>query len=359
MAYRGLENNTPYKAELALLADENSRDIMLVLVKQTYDIHPDGKLTVAEEQVDICFEGEYFGEPGESSLKVAPEANFCKLATDVVLIGQAYAPKGVPVSELDAGIKVGELQMHVKVFGDRIWKKNVTAGIVNWYRTEPQAFTTMPLVFENAFGGKDLTPDNQAHYAFEPKNLVGKGVIAKKSKLDEVFLPNIEDPRNLIKSPGDRPTPVGFGFVSPDWQPRLNYAGTYDKQWEQNRLPKLPLDFKREFFNAAHPMLTAKRFLNGDEPVILVNVCEQGNITFNLPGQKPQIQIKFQFKDPQELNLDLDTVIINTDDMQAILLWRATRDIFNRIYEIEKIIVSENQEPGQVQIIPEKYEITV
>jgi len=355
MAYQGLENNTPYKAELALIADENGRDVMLVLAKQTYDINANGELTLAEEQADICFEGEYFGEPGQSSLKIAPEANFCKLATDVVLIGQAYAPHGQPVTELDAGVKIGPMQQHVKIIGDRVWEKRVTAGVANWFMTAPQAFTTMPLIFENAFGGQDLTPDEEKHYAYEPRNLIGKGVIAKDSKLDAVPLPNIEDPKNMIQSPSDRPQPMGCGFVSPDWQPRLAYSGTYDKNWEQTRLPLLPTDFKREFFNAAHPLLTAKGFLQGNEPVLLVNVCQQGSMKFVLPGQKPQMQFKFQYEDPQDLSVELDTVIINTDDMQATLLWRATQDVFDRIYEMEKIFVNEKT---QTQVIPENYDLT-
>ena len=358
MAYKGLENNTPYKVELALIADENGRDVMLVLVKQTYDISANGELTLAEEQADICFEGEYFGEPGQSSLKIAPEANFCKLATDVVLIGQAYAPYGQSVTELDAGIKVGLLQQHVKIIGDRVWEKRVTAGVVNWFMSAPQPFTNMPLIYENAFGGQDLTPDDEKHYAYEPRNLIGKGVIAKNSKQSTVSLPNIEDPKNLIKSPNDRPQPMGCGFISPDWQPRLGLSGTYDKNWEQTRLPLLPSDFKREFFNAAHPTLTAKGFLQGDEQVFLVNVCQQGSVKFELPGQKPQVQFKFQYEDAKDLNLDLDTVVINTDDMQITLLWRVTQDVFHRVYEMEKIFVNEKQQSQQTQIIPDDYDLT-
>jgi len=356
MAYQGLENNTPYKAELALIADENGRDVMLVLAKQTYDISATGELTLAEEQADICFEGDYFGEPGLSSLKIAPEANFSKLATDVVLIGQAYSPNGQPVTEMDAGIKVGPVQQHVKVIGDRVWEKRVTGKIVNWYMSAPQAFTTMPLTYENAFGGQDLTPDEEKHYAYEPRNLLGKGIIAKQSKLDVVSLPNLEDPKNLIQSPTDRPPPMGFGFISPDWQPRLGYSGTYDKSWEKTRLPMLPKDFKREFFNAAHPELTAKGFLNGDEPVLLVNVCQQGSMKLTLPGQKPQLQFKFQYEDPQALNVDLDTVIVNTDELQVTLLWRAAQDVFNRIYDMEKIIVNEKTE---TELNPENYELAI
>lgn len=356
MAYKGLNNKTDSKAELALLADENGRDVLLVLVKTTYDIADDGSLSLPEQQEPICFEGEYFGEPGKSSIKTAPEANFEKLATDVVLIGHAYAPNGQPVAHFDVGLQVADMRQHIRVFGDRVWQKRVTANkVITWVMTRPQPLIKLPLIYEKAFGGQDLTPDEKTHHAVEPRNILGSGVIAKHSKQEEVPLPNLEDPKQLIKSPDDRPQPLGMGFVSPDCQPRIGYSGTYDENWEKTRLPMLPLDFKREFFNAAHPKLTAKGFLDGSEVIHIINACPQGRLSFQMPGEKPQIGIKYLYKNTKPLTVKLDTVLINTDDMKLTLLWRATEDIFNRIYDMEEIIV-DKQEKSQ-QIIPDDYEL--
>jgi len=356
MAYQGLENKTDSMAKLALLADENGRDVLLILVKTTYDIAENGSLTLSDEQESICFEGEYNGEPGKSSLKIAPEANFEKLATDVVLIGHGYAPGGQPVTRFDVGLQVANLRQHIRVFGDRVWQKRVTANrIVTWIMSHPQPVTKVPLIYEKAFGGQDLTPDDEKHHAFEPRNLVGTGVIAKHSKLDKVALPNLEDPKQLIESPTDRPQPMGMGFVSPDWQPRLGYAGTYDKNWENTRLPMLPLDFNRAFFNAAHPKLTAQGFLQGSEVIHAINATPQGRLSVQMPGDKPVIKMKYQYRDSKILETKLDTVVINTDEMTLSLLWRATEDVFNRIYKMEKITV-ENQQQVQ-QIIPDDYEL--
>jgi len=358
MAYQGLDNKTKSEAEMALLADENGRDVLLVLVKTSYDIAEDGTLSFSEEQEPICFEGEYFGEPGLSSLKIAPEANFEKLATDVVLIGHGYAPGGQPVAQFDVGLQVASMRQHIRIFGDRVWQKRITAKkIVTWVMTKPQPVVKIPLIYEKAFGGKDLTPDDNKHYAFEPRNLVGTGIIAKSSKLEEIPLPNLEDPKHLIESPADRPEPLSMGFVSPDWQPRLTYAGTYDKNWEQTRLPMLPTDFKREFFNAAHPRLKAQSFLLGSEQVHIINACPQGKLSFTMPGEKPEIEITFQYEEPKPLDVKLDTVFINTDDMKLTLLWRATQGVFNRIYDMEKIVVDAIKPPQN--IIPEDYELVV
>jgi len=360
MAYKGLNNKTDAEAELALLADENGRDVLLVLVKNTFDIADDGSLSFSEEQLPICMEGEYFEEPGQSSLKIAPEANFDKLATDVVLVGHAHAPPSEndqPIVQFDVGLQVGNLRQHIRVFGDRVWEKRTTANkIETWHMSAPQPIEKIPLIYENAFGGQDLSPEDEAFYAHEARNLLGKGVISKHSQMEKVALPNLEDPKQLIKTTEDKPMPVSMGFVSPEWQPRLGFSGTYDKAWEKTRLPMLPLDFKRDFFNAAHPNLTAKGFLDGSEVVHIINACEQGKLSFQLPECEPSIAITFQYEEQKKLNVKLDTVMIDTDDMKLTMLWRATEDVINRIYDMEEIVVDEKQEE-QKQIIPDDYEL--
>ncbi|WP_281255421.1 DUF2169 domain-containing protein [Cystobacter ferrugineus] len=43
----------------------------------------------------MSWSGESWGKPGESSYKYEPEGAFIKPATDVALIGHAYAPRGI------------------------------------------------------------------------------------------------------------------------------------------------------------------------------------------------------------------------------------------------------------------------
>ena len=64
MAYQGLANETPYAAELALMADESGRDLLLVLVKATYFISEAGQLQLSDEQAPVSLAGEYYGEAG-------------------------------------------------------------------------------------------------------------------------------------------------------------------------------------------------------------------------------------------------------------------------------------------------------
>jgi len=349
MAYQGLKNNTLFAAELALLADEEGRDVLLVLAKATYTLigsMTDGAtarmaehayLRLAKRQLPVNPAGDYYGEPGKTSLKYAPEYNFAKPGTDVALIGHAHATNGEPITQLDATLIVGPVSKTVRVFGDRVWQCERTKRTTSWRMTQPQAFTTMPLVYERAFGGADATPDHDRDKEDEPRNPVGTGLIATNSRLTDVSLPNLEDPRQLIQRVEDRPVPAGFGFISPDWEPRRTRVGTCDNAWQTTRMPFLPKDFDRRYLNAAHSDLQVNGYLRGDEPVDIINASSQGRLSFTLPGCKPVVSVKLANESPAVLESQLDSLIINTDDNTVQLLWCGRMNIDQRIYDLEKI----------------------
>jgi len=337
MAYQGITNETPYYAEPQLLQDEDGRDVLVIYVKATYSIQPDGKLVLLEKQVPVNPAGEYFGEPGKSSLKYPPESAFAKLATDVILVGHAHAPEQYPATELDVSLRVGALQKTVRVFGDRVWEK----GFFGWRISAPQPFTAMPLVYERAFGGKDVSHENEKNHEYELRNPLGVGLMAKKSALNApVPLPNLEDPSHLVQRLTDRPAPAGFGCIAPDWHPRLPLTGTYDEAWQQQRMPLLAKDFNRAFFNAAATDLIAPAFLTGSEDVEIINATPQGGLAFRLPGQEPHVFLTMSGEDEQDLQVTLDTATINTDENTLTLLWRASASVFQRIYDMERIRVT-------------------
>ncbi|MDH5228517.1 MAG: DUF2169 domain-containing protein [Gammaproteobacteria bacterium] len=338
MAYQGIDNKTLFTADLALLNDEDGRDVLLTLVKCTYDISPQGKLSLADEQQALCLEGEYVGEPGTSSLKIASEACFAKENTDVAFIGHAWAPKGKLVRQMDVSLRVGNLSQNLRVSGDRYWRREGLL-VKTWSISKPEPFDKIPIQFERAFGGQDLSPEKEKYHFYEKRNLLGCGVIAKHSQLNEVKVPNIENPKQLIKKITDRPDPVGLGFITPDCEPRLSLSGTYDTDWQQNRMPLLPKNFQRRFFNSAFPSLIANGYLQGGEKVSLDGLSEEGLLGFYLPNEKPVAVLNMAYEDPQQLEVNMDTLLINTDDMQLTILWRAQQNVFNRLYDIEKVEV--------------------
>src|SRR4051812_13206846 len=77
-----------------------------LLLKRTYDIVPGKLCTRADVDLKIIPGDKFWEDPMNSSVKF--EADFVpwKIATDVVLNGRAYAPRGRAVDMLTAGIEV-------------------------------------------------------------------------------------------------------------------------------------------------------------------------------------------------------------------------------------------------------------
>ncbi len=318
------------------VCDEEGQPLLILLTKATYNIVGErlDALLLADEQSEVLFEGECHGNAADSSYRYEPELAWEKRGTDVVLIGHARAPR-TNTKVLDVGFRVGPVRQVARVYGDRGWIRAM--GRIS--STEPRAFEKIPLIYERAFGGVDTSLDDPVRTFFEERNPVGRGYRHKKGRFEEqTLLPNIESPRYPVRSYTDHPEPVGFGFVSPNWQPRARYAGTYDKRWSNTREPLLPADFDRRFFNAAAPQLTVKGWLRGDEGVQLQNISKRPDSGFMLPGQAPpSYNVKFRRSGTVELVGNLDTVIINTDDNLVHLLWRACLRVPGQPHDVAEI----------------------
>ncbi len=312
-------NRTWFEATPISLVDEDGCTVFVPVIKATLSIL-DGRLARDETQAELALEAVHTEDDPESSLRFESETAFVKPGTDVVLVGSARSANG-PVESLDVGIKVGALSKVVKVFGDRYWLKQNGTIVA----TRPGKFERMPLVYERAFGGWDKADQDEANWRVEARNPVGVsfGDPLRFVQDGRIPMPNIEDPQHLIKRYGDTPPPAGFGFIAPHWQPRAQFAGTYDDQWDQNRKPLLPTDFDRRFFNAASPGLVAPRYLRGDEDVMIVNASPVAKLKFRLPGfPAPVCKIELRDGRTETLQTNLDTVIIDTDEMLVFLLWR-------------------------------------
>ena len=334
MGHPAVENLTPFTFEMAFAADESGRSQFVPTVKAAYVLQPDSSVMIAAKQLPVNLAGELWGEPGKSSYKYEPECAFKKPATDLVLIGHAHVAQR-NATEIYVRLRVGSLDKTVRVTGDRYWIKSF--GTISM--TSPEPFESVPLIYERAFGGWDCTHPDLDKHAFEPRNPVGTGFRSRHGRFEDgIRLPNLEDPRDPVRDYASTVTPAGFGFTSPDWQPRAAFAGTYDEQWTKHRMPLLPKDFDRRFFNAASPSLIAPGYLKGDEPVYIENASPRGTISFNLPGVRPpECRVQLTGKRDALVQTDLDTVIINTDEDLLLLLWRGCVPVRNGPHDVVSI----------------------
>jgi len=339
MAHPEINNKTLYHFEPLFLQDEELQPQFVGLVKAAFRIQPDdiGPVIPMKEQIPAVLAGEFNGEPDKSSYKYEPECTPFKLNTDIVFIGTAKAPNE-NMTQFDCGFRVGEYTKLARIFGNRVWFKDVVGLTIS----DPEIVTEMPLTYENSFGGFDTSIELKHGHPFEQRNPVGKGYHNNKNNSIPLSpLPNIEDPINLITNYTDCPAPVGFGFTSPNWLPRKLLSGTYDEKWEKTRSPKLPLDFNPLFFNAASQQMIAKGYLQGNELVHVYNASPWPKLMFKLPAiSAPTINVKQKNGTSFLLNTVLDTVIVNTDEMLLFLYYRTRAKLNNGPHDVAQIDIT-------------------
>ena len=139
-----LNNDTKYAAERALVRDADGAEVWLVVVKGTFDIHPDGSTAVARVQEPVCLAPRYIGEPGQSSLLYDVDMVPTKSATDVILHGSAYSISEELSFHVDVSLRLGKVSKVLRVFGRRWW----TTGAAGLMLSQPEPFHQAPLAYE-------------------------------------------------------------------------------------------------------------------------------------------------------------------------------------------------------------------
>lgn len=324
-----LENQTRFAANTALLYNEEGIETLYIVVKATFKLGRTPAL--ADEQPAPFATDVYWGEPGRSSLKYAADVHTGKPATDIVMLGDACLPEHTETTVLDVSLAVGAVNKTVRVFGDRYWQEG--------HITAPAPFTTMPMIYENAFGGAHIV-DGQVD-SIEPRNPVGKGYAGTRTAAQSngLPLPNIEDPALLIRNIDDRPVPACFGFSAPSWHPRGLLGGTYDEAWRKHRAPYLPRDFDKRALNSAHPDLVYPRFLFGGEPVRITHMHPAGAIEFEVPrvALYAHVDIAGKHESPA---FNLETLLLEPNRLIASLVFRAALPCDKKSGKIDRVKIA-------------------
>jgi hypothetical protein len=336
-----LINHTPFSASLAVFSDLEGVECAYAIVKASFELRPDG-LVPAAQQAPLFATDLYWGEPDKTSLRFAGEFTLPKPGTDVLLMGNAIAPReNTRVAE--ASLKLGSLSKTLRLFGNRQWQKTD----LGWETTIPEIWERMPLRWELAFGGV-ATREGET-VAFEARNPVGRGLNdGLEKEWAGKLLPNIEDPAQLIRHPTDRPTPVCFAPVAPAWSPRCQYAGTYDEAWQKSRSPYLPHDFDRRFLLTAPTGLVAPGYLQGGEPVELSGFSKNGPLRFHLPICSLDLAFDFNGAILQQTP-QLETVLIEPDIQRVQLLWRTGIQVDKQLLKLREVVVNCLEYPLKVK----------
>jgi hypothetical protein len=325
-------NESPYAVAQTVLLDEDGAETLIVAVGASYDIAGGGGLSVAEKQPPLTLVDTFHGEPDASSIRQDAELGPARPATDVFLCGSATA-KGGPAHRVDVTFRVGGLVQRAAVFGRRFWKNRLGTSSIS----EPEPFERIPLTWEKAFGGADITPRKEKHHGHEARNPVGCGYFAKRTRADwkQTELPQVENPNDLLRRIGQKVEPVGFLPVARHWRPRSDYVGTYDDQWQRERVPLLPEDFDRRFHNAAPAELVAAGRLTGSEAVEISGCTPGGRLAFELPRLSAMATIDLP-GESDEIELPLESVRVDTEAMTLRLVYKGTKRVHGRALALRR-----------------------
>ncbi len=230
---------------------------------------------------------------------------------EVLANGRCFTPKGAPLQGSSVRIKIGSVDKTLYVFGDRVWEWHGAMSL-------PEPFTEMPIAWAHAFGGDG-----------EPKNPLGRGMPSKTGGPNR--LPNVEDPKHLIKSRGDRPTPASFDAVDLQWPQRWSKIGSYDMAWVEKYAPGFAPDIDLSMFNTAPDDQQIEGFWKGDEAFSIENMHPSiARIEGRLPNIKTRCFItrkKEGGEELEELTTQLDTVRFIPHRERVVVAFRALTNV--------------------------------
>ncbi|MEO7330206.1 MAG: DUF2169 domain-containing protein, partial [Minicystis sp.] len=280
---------------------------LTVTVKATFTLMHGEEATLAPEQ-DPIGDDRHWDNNALASLHRPGDSAPLKPKVDVILVGHAYAPGGVPVTSLAVRLRVGDLVKSLRVNGDRCFTDEggrLAPGA-------PAPFTRMPLRYERAL----LSADNPV--GVDPHAPAILGALA---------FPNIE--------PEGRAGIAGFGPVAPTWRARRKLLDDASLFWAygiaaEGRVSAgpAPSSVNFAFFNAA-PRDQQIEMLRGGAPIELDNLHPaRPQLSSQLPSLRPQVfRVHPRTGRAEEIVLRCDTLWIDSDRGVIVQTFRGLSDL--------------------------------
>lgn len=341
-----LINTSPVPVDFDIVGKlpDGSRAVILT-AKATFRIEDNGQVRL-EREAPLPL----LNEDQPTELGLQPRDNLPRLdpAFEVMLLGMAYAPGGRATTEMRVALSVGDVRHEIDVIGERIWQGEGDSASVS----AAQAFETMPLTWERAFGGsQQVLIDREAVLDVSfPMNSDGKGFdhISQARELGDAFqcpegypqfdatrpLPNLEMPGLRVTSWADAPLPVCWAPV-PQSSGLIfeRFTRSCEKRGEDHILLGAP-----EMHHRAHPDWVIDT-PDAGAVIRLEGACSQGVLEFRLP----ELRVVADFKDGERvraLELFPRSLVLLPEERQFYLTFRSvakfdTRENETRVARIK------------------------
>lgn len=335
------DNNTPFAAIGFEQWHRDGATMAVCSVRGTYEVSPAGGMRLADKQ-DLVLADEFDGDPQKAPLVKPNDLVPYKPGTDVTFLGSGFAPHGQPAPMFNAAIQIMDFWKTVRLAGPRDWVAHEDAG---WVLSYPEAVASLPICYTLASGGRMIgDPDGTV----DPRNPIGRNLIHGEFTPTGRDYPaaQIDSEEHPIRDWHSKPPlPQGFGPMSPWWQARQRFTGTYDDHWKEHVHPRLPKDFDYRFYNCAHPDLAFSGYLVAGDQIELINLSPNGRMALRLPDLTPFA--RFSFTDGREvtavLNLDGVHIDFRAKPLTMSITWRAWIEICPAFYRIDLECVPETK----------------
>jgi len=361
--------------------NQKGEPILALIVKRTYKILDSGDCVLADEQIPLVDEAQFYKED-EDTIQQDIDLYPFKPFTDVVIKGKARSPK--QTTSFISSVEIANLKLDLRIFGNRkVHKKNEKKFLFS----ETELINEIPLEYQFAYGGKDLLAEKPLREIIEndesfkhiehildplsgspyryPRNPAGKGYIieAHNETIETLELPNIEDPYNLLTPESlicedvarwyDMPVPICTDWVSPGWFPRVAYFGVYPlpeglngniyeirNDWSDKSLLGSSSDIEKSQFsfracNGASLGLQSMH-LQGGESCRLTNIHpEKKEFIFKLPTESPKIKVDGRNGKMLKTVPKIHTIIIEPERNILTITWCGSAKAIRPYFEEE------------------------
>ncbi|MEN9866694.1 MAG: hypothetical protein RL748_2284 [Pseudomonadota bacterium] len=318
-------------ADVTAAVDKTGQEHLLIVVKGSWSF-ASGRVARPCQAMPLQYGDVFVGEAGLSAPLYESDFVLKKLRCDVIFNAKAYAPDNEPVTELEAGFSIGNVQKTLRVVGNRVWQ--------NGQPSAPQAFFEMPLHFGLAFGGeREVNAEQKINECYQ-QNPVGRGFSSDEQALEGKLLPNLEAIEQRINRTNLAWQPAALSATARSWLPRRQFGGTYDANWKRNIFPFLPEDFD-ERFNQCAPEDQQIAFPQGGEEVVLTNLM-RGRLEarFQLPRlNKLPIKVLMSNYTVEEPQVLVDTLYFEPDKASVTAVWRASIPMKRGILDFKAIAI--------------------